>query len=113
MSKKNQSHKVSARELTARTDALLNHILQHKDYIGFLNNLFGEYIEFESNTDKFAEYLKEKNESKNEVRGGSDKDKPAGKGKQKPAQSGGKTRVRPKAGGKKERAVLDTKQSSK
>jgi len=114
--KNKKSYKVSARELTKRTDALLDEVLKLREHNQYNQTLIAEYIKFEDNTDKFKQYLKEMEEefaAKDEVRGSSSKNKAPGKGKPKPAKSGGKTTVRPKSGGQKERAVLDTKQASK
>ena len=114
--KKKSSYKVSARELTKRTDALLAQLLKDREHIRFIHRLVSEYITFEENDSKFKAYLKkreEEHEQSNEVRGSSSENKAPKTGKQKPAKTGGNTKVRPKSGGKKERAVLDTKQASK
>ena len=113
--KRKQSYKVSARELTKRTDALLDEVLKLRERNDYLLTLITEYIKFEDNEDKYKKYLNELEEkyAKNEVRGSSSKNKAPGKGKRKPAKTGGKTTVRPKSGGQKKRAVLDTKQASK
>lgn len=117
MSKRKQSYKVSARELTKRTDALLQEMLSIKKHANYVHRLVAEYITFEENDDKFKAYLKklgeEEDAAKNEIRGSSSENKAPGKGKPKPAKTGGKTTVQPKSGGQKERAVLDTKQASK
>mgnify|MGYP003139805483 CR=1 FL=1 len=111
--KKRTSNKVTGRELTARTEALLSEVMKLRQHNSYLNTLINELIKFLGKTEEFQEYLSKLEEPNGEdkVRGSTNKNKASGKGKSKPAKTGGKTTVQPKPAGQEERTVLDAKQA--